>query len=76
MAWPQTCWPPASTVEARVVTWTIQRAVAFVVGERKTLVWAGRGKADNVAIWSYASRHPRSKLYQHSWCLIIGIRNR
>ena len=73
VAWPQICWPPASTVETRVVTWAIQGPISFVVRKRKSLVRTGRGEADNVAVRASARRDARAELDQDARRIVVRV---
>ena len=57
VAWPQTCWPPFSRV----------------VGERETLVRAGRREADNVLVGADTTWYLGAELEQHAWSVGVGI---
>ena len=62
-------------VEARVVTGAIQGVIGFVVAERKALVRADGGEADDIAIRADTGRHTPAKFQQHARSIPVGIGN-
>ena len=60
-------------IKARIVAWTIQRSIIFVVPKWKSLVRTRRGEANDITLRPSPGRNALAEFDENARGIIIGI---